>query len=181
MMDAVVKMFFGIMLIGFVGCSSPEVPEQIQPEVRSDEISMVNEGLNMSFKNIPESGMDVAPNVHFNEQLGRHDVQLNSDLSFYISEENDLTPERLEDLSIFLLELLASGKKATKAEEVAIKKVLLYYYKFIRKNHSLASLYQFVDDRKDTLIQAIKTFCYHALSQQKRTCIMFCIAWILNK
>lgn len=75
---------------------------------------------------------------------------------FYISEENDLTPERLEDLSIFILELLASGKKATKAEEVAIKKVLLYYYKFIRNNHSLASLYQFVDARKDTLIEELK-------------------------
>jgi len=75
---------------------------------------------------------------------------------FYISEENDLTPERLEDLSIFLLELLASGKKATKVEEVAIKKVLLYYYKFIRNNHSLTSLYQFVDDRKETLIQELK-------------------------
>jgi conjugation system TraG family ATPase len=74
---------------------------------------------------------------------------------FYISKENDLTPERLEDLSIFILELLASGKKATKAEEVAIKKVLLYYYKFIRKNHSLESLYQFIDDRKDTLIQEL--------------------------
>jgi type IV secretory pathway VirB4 component len=72
---------------------------------------------------------------------------------FYISEENDLTPERLEDLSIFILELLASGNKATKVEEVAIKKVLLYYYKFIRNNHSLTSLYRFVDDRKDTLIQ----------------------------
>ncbi|UMB54229.1 TraG family conjugative transposon ATPase [Lutibacter sp. A64] len=75
---------------------------------------------------------------------------------FYISDETDLTPERLEDLSIFILELLASGKKATKAEEVAIKKVLLYYYKFIRKNHSLESLYQFVDDRKDTLIEELK-------------------------
>jgi len=75
---------------------------------------------------------------------------------FYISKESDLTPERLEDLSIFILELLASGKKATKAEEVAIKKVLLYYYKFIRDNHSLASLYQFVDNRKDTLIQELK-------------------------
>jgi len=74
---------------------------------------------------------------------------------FYISEESDLTPERLEDLSIFILELLASGKKATKAEEVAIKKVLLYYYKFIRNNHSLTSLYQFIDDRKDTLIQEL--------------------------
>jgi conjugation system TraG family ATPase len=76
---------------------------------------------------------------------------------FYISSIEDLTPERLEDLSIFLLELLASGKEATKAEEVAIKKVLRYYYQnVVNDTHSLASLYQFVDDKKDTLIQELK-------------------------
>ncbi len=75
---------------------------------------------------------------------------------FYISRESDLTPERLEDLGVFLLELMASGKVATKAEEVAIKKVLLHYYKHIRRGHSLASLYQFIDDRKDTLISELK-------------------------
>lgn len=75
---------------------------------------------------------------------------------FYISSIEDLTPERLEDLSIFLLELLASGKEATKVEEVAIKKVLRFYYTSIKSNHSLASLYQFVDDKKDTLIQELK-------------------------
>ena len=76
---------------------------------------------------------------------------------FYISSIEDLTPERLEDLSIFLLELLASGKEATKAEEVAIKKVLRYYYQNgVNDTHSLASLYQFVDDKKDTLIQELK-------------------------
>jgi len=76
---------------------------------------------------------------------------------FYISKTSDLTPERLEDLSIFILELLASGKQATKAEEVAIKKVLRYYYQNgVDDSHSLASLYQFVDDRKDTLIEELK-------------------------
>ena len=71
---------------------------------------------------------------------------------FFISNEADLTPERLEDLAIFLLELLAEGNQVSKAKEVAIKKVLLHYYKNIRSNHSLASLYQFIDDKKDDLI-----------------------------
>ena len=75
---------------------------------------------------------------------------------FYISNEADLTPERLEDLAVFLLELLASGKEATKAEEVAVKKVLLHYYAHIREKHSLASLYQFVDKKKDVLIDELK-------------------------
>lgn len=75
---------------------------------------------------------------------------------FYISNEADLTPERLEDLAIFLLELLAEGNQVSKAKEVAIKKVLLHYYKHIRLNHSLASLYQFIDENKDSLIEELK-------------------------
>ena len=74
---------------------------------------------------------------------------------FYITSKDDLTPERLEDLGVFLLELLASGKDTTKAEEVAIKKVLRYYYSSAKGNHSLASLYQFVDDKKDSLIDTL--------------------------
>ena len=61
----------------------------------------------------------------------------------------------MEDLAVFLLELLAQHH-ASKSQEVAIKKVLLLYYKTIRQDHSLASLYQFVDDRKDTLLQDLQ-------------------------
>ncbi|TGV03340.1 TraG family conjugative transposon ATPase [Flavivirga rizhaonensis] len=75
---------------------------------------------------------------------------------FYISNADDLTPERLEDLGIFILELLASGKETTKAEEVAIKKVLRYYYQQnVDGTHSLVSLYQFVDAEKDTLLKEL--------------------------
>ena len=71
---------------------------------------------------------------------------------FYISEQSDLSPERLEDLALFLLELLAESQVG-KSKEVALKKVLLYYYEKVRDGHSLASLYQFVDKHKDTLIE----------------------------
>ncbi|MCA0957501.1 TraG family conjugative transposon ATPase [Muricauda ruestringensis] len=75
---------------------------------------------------------------------------------FYISDVNDLTPERLEDLSIFILELLASGKATTKAEEVAVKKVLRYYYLQNRNStHSLENLYRFVDAKKDSLLEEL--------------------------
>lgn len=74
---------------------------------------------------------------------------------FYISSQEDLTPERLEDLGVFLLELLAL-KDATKAHEVAIKKVLRYYYSNITNGYSLASLYQFIDDKKNSLIDELK-------------------------
>lgn len=74
---------------------------------------------------------------------------------FYISGDADLAPERLEDLARFLLELLAEDS-ASKSQEVAIKKLLLLYYKTVRQDHSLASLYRFVDGRKDTLIQELQ-------------------------
>lgn len=72
---------------------------------------------------------------------------------FYITDDADLTPERLEDLAIFLLELLAEGKSVSKGKEVAMKKVLLHYYSTVRKAHSLASLYHFVDQHKENLMQ----------------------------
>ncbi len=75
---------------------------------------------------------------------------------FYISCLDDLTAERLEDLVVFLLELMADGNNLSKSKEVAVKKVLLHYYTCIRKAHSLASLYQFVDDKKDTLLDELK-------------------------
>lgn len=74
---------------------------------------------------------------------------------FYISNHVDLTPERLEDLSVFLLELLAEGNRVSKGKEVAMKKMLLHYYKQVPNEHSLVSLYQFVDQIKDRLIQDI--------------------------
>ncbi|APY10470.1 conjugal transfer protein TraG [Seonamhaeicola sp. S2-3] len=73
---------------------------------------------------------------------------------FFMARESDLTPERLEDLGVFLLELMAETRP-TKAQEVAIKKVLLNYYKKVRKAHSLESLYRFVDGHKDTLLREL--------------------------
>ncbi|MBC8769670.1 TraG family conjugative transposon ATPase [Arenibacter sp. BSSL-BM3] len=75
---------------------------------------------------------------------------------FYISDKTDLTPERLEDLTVFILELLAARSETTKAQEVSVKKVLLYYYEKVKGAHSLASLYKFVDDNKTTLINDLQ-------------------------
>jgi len=46
---------------------------------------------------------------------------------FYINGLHDLGPERFEDLTVFLLELFASGGKVAKAQEVAVKKILVHY------------------------------------------------------
>lgn len=72
---------------------------------------------------------------------------------FYISDTSDISPERLEDLSLFLLELLAKGNSVSKGREVAMKKVLLYYYQTTKMNHSLASLYEFVSRNKERLLE----------------------------
>ncbi len=74
---------------------------------------------------------------------------------FYISNESDLSPERLEDLAIFLLELLAD-KEQSKSKQVAMKKVLRFYYKEVSVRHSLESLYKFIDGKKESLINELK-------------------------
>ena len=80
---------------------------------------------------------------------------------FYISDKSDLTPERLEDLAIFILELLAAGNETTKAQEVAVKKVLLSYYFHCTTGHSLASLYKYVENNKAILIEDLQILEKH--------------------
>jgi conjugation system TraG family ATPase len=75
---------------------------------------------------------------------------------FYIYERKDLTPERLEDLSVFLFELFASEFKITKAQSVSIKKILRYYYDNTSVNHSLESFYQFIEKNRQDLLDSLK-------------------------
>ncbi|MCM4164862.1 MULTISPECIES: TraG family conjugative transposon ATPase [unclassified Arenibacter] len=75
---------------------------------------------------------------------------------FYVHNPEDLTPERLEDLSVFLFELLASELKATKAQSVSIKKILLHYYQMVKKNHSLDSFYRFIEVNQKGLLDELK-------------------------
>ncbi len=75
---------------------------------------------------------------------------------FYISDVNDLTPERLEDLSVFLFELFASDLKVTKAQSVSVKKILRYYYDSTKDNHSLDGFYSFIEEHQDDLLKTLK-------------------------
>lgn len=73
---------------------------------------------------------------------------------FFISSKNDLTPERLEDLSVFLFELFSSDLIVTKAQSVSVKKILRHYYFEVTENHSLNSLYDFIEtNAKDLLVR----------------------------
>nr|WP_252737095.1 TraG family conjugative transposon ATPase [Zobellia galactanivorans] len=75
---------------------------------------------------------------------------------FYISNNGDLTPERLEDLAVFLFELFASDLKVAKAQSVALKKILRHYYQRTRTEHSLAGFYKFIEQHKDSLLESLK-------------------------
>ncbi|PHN94027.1 conjugal transfer protein TraG [Maribacter sp. 6B07] len=75
---------------------------------------------------------------------------------FYISDINDLTPERLEDLSVFLFELFASDIKVTKAQSVSVKKILRHYYNSTSINHSLDGFYKFIENHQTSLLVALK-------------------------
>jgi conjugation system TraG family ATPase len=75
---------------------------------------------------------------------------------FYISNIEDLTPERLEDLSVFLFELFASDLKVTKAQSVSVKKILRHYYHQIAEGFSLNSFYEFIETNKDSLLEQLK-------------------------
>ncbi|WNH11991.1 TraG family conjugative transposon ATPase [Thalassobellus suaedae] len=75
---------------------------------------------------------------------------------FYIGNIEDLTPERLEDLSVFLFELFASDLKVTKAQSVSVKKILRHYYHQISEDFSLNSFYEFIETNKDSLLEQLK-------------------------
>ena len=75
---------------------------------------------------------------------------------FYISNSEDVTPERLEDLSMFLFELFGSDLKVTKAQSVSIKKILLHYYSNVPEKHSLDNFYRFVETNQKDLLQKLK-------------------------
>ncbi len=75
---------------------------------------------------------------------------------FYIADTGDLGPERLEDLSVFLFELLAKGTKPGKAESVALKKILQHFYNGKESIYSLGGFYDFVEQNRDTLLKELK-------------------------
>tara|TARA_R100000935_G_scaffold58604_1_gene96503 strand:- start:14467 stop:16869 length:2403 start_codon:yes stop_codon:yes gene_type:complete len=75
---------------------------------------------------------------------------------FYISDINDLTPERLEDLSVFLFELFASDLKVTKAQSVSVKKLLRHYYDSTSEDHSLDGFYSFIERNQENILDNLK-------------------------
>ena len=71
---------------------------------------------------------------------------------FYIANSHDVSPERLEDLSVFLFELIGEGTKPKKEQSVALKKILHSYYKSSVGEHSLDSFYTYIESQREDLL-----------------------------
>ncbi|GMN11338.1 TraG family conjugative transposon ATPase [Croceitalea sp. MTPC9] len=74
---------------------------------------------------------------------------------FYVTEPHNVGPERLEDLAVFLFELMGSANKPTKGEAVALKRILKAYYRTVSGNYALSGFYGFVESKKDSLLESL--------------------------
>lgn len=75
---------------------------------------------------------------------------------FFITKTDDVSPERFEDLTVFLFELMGNAQKPTKAESVALKRILKAYYdQSPDGNHSLDEFYGFVQSKKNDLLEGL--------------------------
>lgn len=75
---------------------------------------------------------------------------------FYVSNVEDLDPQHFEDLTVFLLELFASGESIEKSKEVALKKILKHFYAKVRGDHSLETFYGFIENEQDDLLNELQ-------------------------
>lgn len=75
---------------------------------------------------------------------------------FFISSSAALSPEHLEDLSIFLLELMSCGAEVSKASEVSLKKILRYYYEKTAEDYCLENFYLFLEKERLRLLRVLQ-------------------------
>ena len=75
---------------------------------------------------------------------------------FFISNAKDLDPQHLEDLTTFLLELFGAGEAVEKAREVAVKKILKYYYQEVEQGYSMETFYDFIHTEQQTLLSELQ-------------------------
>lgn len=75
---------------------------------------------------------------------------------FFIKNSQNLTPDWLEDLSNFLLELFSTGTEMPKAGQVAIKKLLKLYYLQEKEGHSLDNFYCFLSCITEKQLEELK-------------------------
>ena len=74
---------------------------------------------------------------------------------FYVPSPEVVAADHLEDLTQFLIELLASDTPMNKTGEVALKKVLRHYYLEVRTGHSMDSFYGFLKASRSDLLDKL--------------------------
>ncbi|MFS4418572.1 TraG family conjugative transposon ATPase [Maribacter sp. 2307ULW6-5] len=74
---------------------------------------------------------------------------------FYVTEPEVVDAEHLEDLAVFLFELMASNDIADKRASVALKKLLRQFYLEVKTAHSLPTFYEYLKSNRDTLLQQL--------------------------
>lgn len=75
---------------------------------------------------------------------------------FYVTNPELIDADHLEDLGVFLSELLASDTPMSKSQSVALKKVLRQYYLETKENHSLSSFYRFLKSESHHLLNKLE-------------------------
>ena len=102
-MNTIFRLFlFGTVLL-LAACSVPAEEELVTVVEDVNLISLTEDGLNLSFVNLPDKGMEMEPAVTFNDQLGRYEISLSEDLTFCISEEETSIDDIKNDLRNDLL------------------------------------------------------------------------------
>ncbi|MDT0677921.1 TraG family conjugative transposon ATPase [Autumnicola musiva] len=74
---------------------------------------------------------------------------------FYLPNATRPAPEHLEELAVFVLELLSSGVSGAKEETVALKKLLQAYYNSVASPHHLEGFYRFIEREQEDILERL--------------------------
>lgn len=84
------------MVVLISACSSELVNEPTEP--KDELLSFENEGLPLALKKALPENIELVPEISFNEQFGYYEVNINGELSFILSEDE----QSIEDVKLEL-------------------------------------------------------------------------------
>jgi conjugal transfer ATP-binding protein TraC len=74
---------------------------------------------------------------------------------FYVSHGQQITPDRLEDLAVFVFELMGAGTAPDKTASVAMKKLLSHFYAR-SADYSLEGFYTYVSKNRQAILRELE-------------------------
>jgi len=75
---------------------------------------------------------------------------------FELKQGEDITAEKIEELSNFVFKLWKKERLPNDGESVALKKIIKGYYTNVHQGHSFPDFYDFIDQFKDTLTKKLE-------------------------